>query len=290
MPEYVIFTDATVDLTDAFVQREKIEILPMEYAMDGVTHTYCRDWTDAQYTEFYNQLRAGKVATTSQITPFVYASAFEPVLQTGRDVLYICFSSGLSGTIESARLVAADLMEKYPGRKVNIVDSLGATFGEGLAVITAAQKRAEGADIDACAQWVEDNLQHNCHWFTVDDLMFLKRGGRISATTAIVGSALQIKPVMHMDSEGHLIPVEKVRGRKLSLKGIANRMKETAIRPEEQEVYIGHGDSREDAEALASRIREIMPVKDIYIAPLSPIIGSHSGPGTIALFFLGTQR
>lgn len=290
MPEYVIFTDATVDLTDAFVQREKIEILPMEYAMDGVMHTYCRDWTDAQYTEFYNQLRAGKVATTSQITPFVYASAFEPVLQTGRDVLYICFSSGLSGTIESARLVAADLMEKYPGRKVICVDSLGATFGEGLAVITAAQKRAEGADIDACAQWVEDNLQHNCHWFTVDDLMFLKRGGRISATTAIVGSALQIKPVMHMDSEGHLIPVEKVRGRKLSLKGIANRMKETAIRPEEQEVYIGHGDSREDAEALASRIREIMPVKDIYIAPLSPIIGSHSGPGTIALFFLGTQR
>ena len=290
MPEYVIFTDATVDLTDAFVESEKIGILPMEYTMDGATYTYCRDWKEEQYKDFYAQLRAGKVATTSQITPFVYATTFEPVLQSGKDVLYICFSSGLSGTIESARLVASDLMEKYPGRKVICVDSLGATFGEGLAVITAAQKRAEGADIETCAKWVEDNLQHNCHWFTVDDLMFLKRGGRISATTAIVGSALQIKPVMHMDKEGHLIPVEKVRGRKLSLKGIANRMKETAIHPEEQEVYIGHGDSLQDAEALASRIREIMPVRNIYIAPLSPIIGSHSGPGTIALFFLGTQR
>ena len=159
MPEYVIFTDATVDLTDAFVESEKIGILPMEYTMDGATYTYCRDWKEEQYKDFYAQLRAGKVATTSQITPFVYATTFEPVLQSGKDVLYICFSSGLSGTIESARLVASDLMEKYPGRKVICVDSLGATFGEGLAVITAAQKRAEGADIETCAKWVEDSLQ-----------------------------------------------------------------------------------------------------------------------------------
>lgn len=290
MRDYVIFTDATVDLTDAFIAAENIQILPMDYTIEGTTQTYFRDWTEDKYQDFYKLLRGGKVVTTSQITPFTYTSAFEPALKAGKDVLYICFSSGLSGTIESARLVATNLMETYPEQQVCCVDSLGATYGEGLAVITAAKCRAEGMDVRECAQFVEDNLQHNAHWFTVDDLMFLKRGGRISATTAIVGSALQIKPVMHMDAVGRLVPVDKVRGRKLSLKAVANKMKETAIAPEDQIVYISHGDVKEDAELLAHRIREIMPVKDIVISQLSPIIGAHSGPGTVALFFLAQQR
>ena len=292
MERFAIVVDSSADLTQEQYDAMHIDgFIPLSFSIDGKEYLSYPDERELTAEELYATLRNTKaVVGTSQPNPGRIEDALEALLRQGKDVLYICFSSGLSGTIESARLVASDLMEKYPGRKVICVDSLGATFGEGLAVITAAQKRAEGADIETCAKWVEDNLQHNCHWFTVDDLMFLKRGGRISATTAIVGSALQIKPVMHMDKEGHLIPVEKVRGRKLSLKGIANRMKETAIHPEEQEVYIGHGDSLEDAEALASRIREIMPVRNIYIAPLSPIIGSHSGPGTIALFFLGTQR
>ena len=290
MREYVIFTDATADMTEAFVQKEGIRVLPMQYEMDGEVYTYCRDWTDEQIHAFYDLLRNGKTATTSQIAPFIYNEAFEAVLKEGKDILYVCFSSGLSATIQSARLAIEELSKAYPEQKIICVDSLGATSGETLVVEAAAECRGRGLSVEECAEYLNARVKNMAHWFTVDDLMFLKRGGRISATTAILGSALQIKPVMHVDDEGHLVAVDKVRGRKLAMKAIANKLKETAIEPEKQTIYICHGDVKEEAEQIAQRIRETVAVKDIVILPLTPIIGVHSGPGTLAVFFWAEQR
>ncbi len=284
MQNYAIFTDATVDLPDSILHGEQIQILPMEIAMEGETLLFCHDWPEERIQAFYEQLRAGKVAKTSQIAPYIYETAFEKVLQEGRDILYICFSSGLSDTIQAAQLVAKTLMDTYPDRKIRIVDSLGATFGEGLSVLRAVENRASGMDIEENARQVTENVPHCSHWFTVDDLMYLKRGGRISAATALVGSALQIKPVMHMDDLGHLVPVSKARGRKLSIKAIGEKLRQTALQPESQVAYISHGGSKQDAQFLADYLRSVVALRDIVVSPLSPVIGAHSGPGTIALF------
>ena len=287
---YVIFTDATADLPAEELQIHDIQVLPMYFKLNGQETLYDGAWPEERLHAFYDRLRGGEMVTTSQITPSIYEEAFAPWLEKGQDILYVCFSSGLSGSFQSANVAASLLMERFPGRKVVVSDSLGATFGEGLAVLQAARNREQGLGIEENARWIGDHVLKNVHWFTVDDLMFLKRGGRISAATAILGTTLQIKPVMHVDDEGHLIPVEKAQGRRTSLKAIARKMQESGVGLESQKVYIGHGDAKRDAEFLAEAIRKIVTVKDIHIGMISPIVGAHSGPGTIALFFVGSHR
>lgn len=287
---YVIFTDATADLPAEVFQAHDIQVLPMYYKLSGQETLYEGGWPDERLHEFYNRLRGGEPVSTSQITPGAYEEAFSPWLEKSQDILYVCFSSGLSGSYQSACVAAPLLMERFPGRKVVVCDSLGATFGEGLAALQAARNREQGMSIEENSKWIDEHVLMNVHWFTVDDLMFLKRGGRISAATAILGTTLQIKPVMHVDDAGHLIPVEKAQGRRTSLKAIAKKMKESGVGLEAQTVYIGHGDARADAEFLAETIRKTVPVGGIHIGMISPIIGAHSGPGTIALFFVGSHR
>ena len=239
---------------------------------------------------FYQRLRAGEVATTAAVNMNQYVEAIEPLLQAGRDVLVLAFSSGLSATFQSSKLAVEELSEKYPERKLYTVDTLCASLGQGLLVWYAAQERKKGRTIEEVRDWAEANKLSLCHQFTVDDLHFLKRGGRISATTAVVGSMLQIKPVLHVDDEGHLINIGKARGRQSSLKALVDKMEKTVTEAGKQTVFISHGDCLEDAEAVAQMVRERFGTQDIRINYVGPVIGAHSGPGTLALFYLGTQR
>ena len=235
-------------------------------------------------------LREGAMATTSAVNVGDYTEALTPFLEAGKDVLVLAFSSGLSATCHSAQIAAGELMEQYPDRKVYVVDTLCASLGQGLLVWYAANLKKQGKTMEEVRDWTEEHKLNLCHWFTVDDLHFLKRGGRVSAATAVVGSMLQIKPVLHVDNEGHLINMAKARGRKAALKALVDHMEQTAIDPAGQTVFISHGNAPEDAEYLAKQIRSRMKVKDIVISTIGPVIGSHSGPGTIALFFFGTVR
>ena len=290
MRDYCIVTDSTCDLPANIVTDLGITVIPMEFQLDGTTYLNYPDGRDYDFHAFYDALRAGKASTTSQVNYQTFLDTFTPILESGRDILYLAFSSGLSGTYNGSVIAANDLMEKYPGSKVISVDTLAASVGEGLLVYTAAKKREEGLSLDELAQWVTDNRLHLCHWFTVDDLNHLKRGGRISPAVAIIGTALGIKPVMHVDDVGHLIPVSKVRGRRKSLDALVEHMAETCDKPESQTIFIGHGDSKEDAEYVAKLVRQKFKVKNIILNYIGPVIGSHSGPGTLALFFFGTHR
>lgn len=290
MRDYCIVTDSTCDLPANIVTDLGITVIPMEFQLDGTTYLNYPDGRDYDFHAFYDALRAGKASTTSQVNYQTFLDTFTPILESGRDILYLAFSSGLSGTYNGSVIAANDLMEKYPGSKVISVDTLSASVGEGLLVYTAAKKREEGLSLDELAQWVTDNRLHLCHWFTVDDLNHLKRGGRVSPAVAIIGTALGIKPVMHVDDEGHLIPVSKVRGRRKSLDALVEHMAETCDKPESQTIFIGHGDSKEDAEYVAKLVRQKFKVKNIILNYIGPVIGSHSGPGTLALFFFGTHR
>ena len=290
MRDYCIVTDSTCDLPANIVTDLGITVIPMEFQLDGTTYLNYPDGRDYDFHAFYDALRAGKASTTSQVNYQTFLDTFTPILESGRDILYLAFSSGLSGTYNGSVIAANDLMEKYPGSKVISVDTLSASVGEGLLVYTAAKKREEGLSLDELAQWVTDNRLHLCHWFTVDDLNHLKRGGRISPAVAIIGTALGIKPVMHVDDDGHLIPVSKVRGRRKSLDALVEHMAETCDKPESQTIFIGHGDSKEDAEYVAKLVRQKFKVKNIILNYIGPVIGSHSGPGTLALFFFGTHR
>ena len=290
MRDYCIVTDSTCDLPANIVTDLGITVIPMEFQLDGTTYLNYPDGRDYDFHTFYDALRAGKASTTSQVNYQTFLDTFTPILESGRDILYLAFSSGLSGTYNGSVIAANDLMEKYPGSKVISVDTLSASVGEGLLVYAAAKKREEGLSLDELAQWVTDNRLHLCHWFTVDDLNHLKRGGRVSPAVAIIGTALGIKPVMHVDDEGHLIPVSKVRGRRKSLDALVEHMAETCDKPESQTIFIGHGDSKEDAEYVAKLVRQKFKVKNIILNYIGPVIGSHSGPGTLALFFFGTHR
>lgn len=214
----------------------------------------------------------------------------EKLLGEGKDVLYIGFSTGLSTTYNSGESAARELREKYPDRKIYTVDTLAASLGQGMITYYAAKKKEAGATIEEVRDFVESEKLHMCHWFTVDDLNYLKRGGRISAATAAIGTMLSIKPVMHMDNEGHLVAVGKARGRKAALKALADSMESTMLPGRNETIFISHGDSLEDAEYLANLVRERTGVQDIVINYVGPVIGAHAGPGTIALFFWGSER
>ena len=287
---YKIVTDSTIDLTQKMIEELELTVISLRFTIDGKTYKDKSDMSEMSTETFYAKLREGKMSTTSQINADEFTRTFEPILEAGEDVLYIAFSSGLSGTCQSAYIARDELKEKYPERKIYVFDSLCASMGEGLLVYQAALLKRAGTDIDSLYKWLGENVLKLCHWFTVDDLNHLKRGGRVSTTAALVGTMLGIKPVLHVDDEGHLIPVSKVRGRRQSLDALVQKMAETAIHPDEQTIFISHGDCLKDAEYVAEQVRSKFGVKNIQINSIGPVIGAHSGPGTVALFFFGTQR
>ena len=290
MSDFVIVTDSSADLPADLVRELGVEVLPLSFTIQGKTYRNYPDGREMAPGAFYQLLRSGGMATTSAVNVADYTAALEPLLQEGKDVLLLVFSSGLSATYQSSVIAVEELREKYPDRKLFTVDTLCASLGQGLLVWHAVEQKRKGASIEAVRDWAEENKLHLCHWFTVDDLHFLKRGGRISAATAVVGSMLSIKPVLHVDDEGHLINVAKARGRNASLTALVDHMEQTAIDPAGQTIFISHGDCLADAQKVADEVRRRMGVKDIVINHVGPVIGAHSGPGTVALFFLGTKR
>ena len=287
MSGYKIVTDATVDLTPAWAERIGVDIIPMECQLDGAPYSF-GPGGNISGEEFFAGMRQGKTGSTSQINPTVYESHFERFLSQGLDVVYLCFSSGLSGTIQAARICMEELREKYPDRKIACIDTLSASNGEGFLVNEAAAQQAAGLDFDALVAWVEENKLKVAHWFTVEDLHHLHRGGRVSAATAIMGTMLSIKPVLHVDDEGHLISMGKARGRGASLTALVDHMEQTVT--DVDTVFISHGDCLADAEKVAADVKKRFGTKDVVINNVGPVIGAHSGPGTLALFFLGTKR
>ena len=290
---YVIFTDSTTDLTPAMIEALGIEVLPLEFVFsDGKSYKNYPDCREMSNKDFYIKVKEGELPKTNQINVTTYTEAFEPYLKDGKDILILSFSSALSGTYQSATIAAKEMSEKYPSRKLIAIDTLSASMGEGLLVYLAVNKaKDENMTIDELAKWVEDNKLRLAHWFTVDDLNHLKRGGRVSSAAALIGTILGIKPVLHVDNEGRLIPVDKVRGRRQSLDALANKLFATIDKKEgAQMIFISHGDCEEDAKYLADKIRTGVAVKDIKINFVGPVIGTHSGPGTMALFFLATER
>ena len=290
MSEYVIVTDSSADLTAGMAEELGVEVLPLSFMVKGQTYRNYPDNREMDPGAFYAMLRAGEMATTAAVNVADYTSALEPLLESGKDVLVLAFSSGLSATYQSSVIAVEELRARFPERKIFTVDTLCASLGQGLLVYLAAKKQQAGASIEEVRDWAEENKLHLCHWFTVDDLHFLKRGGRISAATAVVGSMLHIKPVLHVDDEGHLINMGKARGRGASLTALVDHMEETAIDPASQVVFISHGDCLADAEKVAGDVKKRFGVKEVVINHVGPVIGAHSGPGTLALFFLGSRR
>lgn len=286
---YLLCTDSCADLSRQLYEDLDVRYISMIYRIEG--KEYMDDCFKSMDSHtFYDKVRSGSSSSTALINTERYLEFFRPFLQAGQDVLYIGFSSGLSGSFQSSVLAVEELRQEFPERKIYTVDSLAASMGQGLLVYWAAQKRNAGMSIEDLAQWVEDNRLHLAHWFTVDDLNHLYRGGRVSRTTAFLGTMLSIKPVMHVDNEGHLIPIFKIKGRKAALKKLVEQMRNTVSRPEDQVIFISHGDSPNDAKMVGELIRAEFPVKEIVYNDIGPVIGSHSGPGTVALFFLADER
>lgn len=290
MKNYVIITESTSDITKELVDELGVIVIPMNFEMNQKSYTHYPDAREMGVHEFYEALKAGSKSVTSLVNTQIFLNYFEPIIKEGNDILYIGFSSGLSGTYNSAVIAREELLDKYPDANISCIDTKAASAGEGLLVYTAAIKKKEGLSLTELEAWLREHVLNLCHWFTVDDLFHLKRGGRVSALSAGIGTALNIKPILHVDDEGHLIPMEKVRGRKKSLLALLDHMVETCTNPEDQVIFIGHGDALEDAGFLAEQIKEKLHVKDVILTPIGPVVGSHSGPGTIALFFFGTKR
>lgn len=290
MREYVIMTDSSCDLPSELATNLGLEVVPLTVLLDEKTFRNYLDEREISAADFYAQIKAGKSATTSAVNVDEFTQAMEPFLQAGKDVLYLGFSSGLSATYQASTIAAEDLAAKYPEAKVLAVDTLCASMGQGLIVYLAAQAKQGGKGIEEVRDYVESIRLNLAHYFTVDDLHHLKRGGRISAAAAILGSTLHIKPILHVNDEGRLIPIGKVRGRKQAIKKLAEHLMELGTDLEGQSIFISHGNCLEEAELLASMIRELTPVKEVILSFVGPVIGAHSGPGTIALFFLGKHR
>lgn len=288
MNEYIIFTDSACDLSEETLREWGVKYIELTYTFSDSP----RQWGNYEMAspDFYQKMREGGVAKTSAININGFIEAFEPIVADGVDVLYLGFSGGLSSTVRSAAMAANQLSEKYPERRITVIDTLAASAGQGLLVHLAVEAKRGGADMDAVAAVVRENILKLAHWFTVDDLVYLKRGGRVSAVSAFVGGMLGIKPVLHVDNEGHLIAMEKVRGRRTSLKMMLQKYTETAETPSSGVVYISHGDCIDDAIALAGMLKEAHGVDVEITTYVGPVIGAHSGPGTLALFYIAKER
>lgn len=285
----IIITDSCSDLPLWYVEQRNIPII--NFTFNFKEKEYKDDLGQSiSYSDFYNAVRKGGMPTTSQINSQVFMDFFEKYIKQDISIIYLCFSSALSGTYNNALLARQMLLEKYPNADINIIDTKSASMGQGLLVHYALDLLNQGASKQEIIDWVEANKLKLAHWFTVEDLGHLKRGGRLSGAAAFVGTVLNVKPVLHVDNEGRLVPVVKAKGRKKSLKTLFEKMEATIVEPENQTIFISHGDSIDDAYYLAAMIKEKFTVKDIVINHIGPVIGSHSGPGTIALFFMARER
>lgn len=287
---FEIITDSSANLSNSLVKEMGINVISLSFFLGEEEYRSFREDADFDYKAFYDRLRNKEHVKTSLINAERFMEEYEKALSAGKDVLAIIMSSGISGTFQSSKIAADNLREKYPDRQIIVIDSLAASVGQGLLVYYAAKMREEGKTIEETADWIYKNRLKLVHQFTVDDLFFLKRGGRLSGGVAIIGTILQIKPVLHVDNEGHLISQEKVNGRKKSINRMVEIFKDNVVDPENQVLGICHGDCIKDAEYLANKVREVANVKDIMIQMLDPVIGAHSGPGTLALFYLGKER
>jgi len=287
---YQIITDATADLNDELLSGlPDVKIIPMHVEVGGKEYLF-GPGGNIDCGKFYGCLRNGQFASTSQINPEVYREHFEAILKQGMNVLYLCFSSGLSGTIQSAHIAIADLQEEYPDRTILCLDTLCAAVGEGLLVMEAARKQQQGMDIHSLYRWLEEHRLNLCHWVTVDTFDHLKHGGRVSATSAAMGTILGIKPLIHMDEKGKLEAVGKPRGKKKALEALLARMEKGWLSEISKQVIIGHGDSPEVAQELRTLVAARFPDAETHIAPIGPVIGAHAGPGVMTVFFWGSNR
>lgn len=285
--KYIISTDSTADLPASYIEEHGVVIQFLSYAFGNDVYGSANQM---EPHAFYERMRAGEMPTTNASIPAEVQTSFEAYLKEGYDILHISFSSGLSASYNNARIAAKELAEQYPERNILLVDSLCASLGQGLLVHYAVTMKENGSSITEVADWLEQNKLHLCHQFTVDDLFHLHRGGRVSKATAILGTLINVKPVLHVDNEGHLTAVCNVRGRKKSLLKLVDIMGTQIEGYQNDTVFISHGDCPEDAEFVAAQVRERFGIKNILIDYVSPTIGAHSGPGTVALFYLGKER
>ncbi len=288
MRDYVIFTDSACDLKPELLNELGVQYRNLTFRFNDSEKEYSNE--DMPVEEFYEKMKAGGIAKTAAVNADAFAAEFEKILQDGKDVLYVGFSSGLSTTFNSARIAAENLKEKYPDGKIIVVDTLAASAGEGLMVYLTVEEKKKGATIEEAAEFVTNLIPRMGIWFTVDDLVYLKRGGRVSPTAAFFGNLLGIKPVLYMDNEGHLIPVSKVRGRRTAITALADQYTNRAVDKENGTVFISHGACMKDAELLASILKERHGVTVKVLTDVGPVIGAHSGPGTLALFFVANAR
>ena len=284
---YKIITDTCCDYPTEMYSELDLGVVSLSVLYKGVQYS---EYTEQWLKDLFDGLRHGETASTSAVNPEGWANVIEPVLQDGKDALVLTFTSGMSTTYQSAVIAANELMEKYPERKVNVVDTLCASLGQGLFVWYACQKRDEGLTLEELTAWCEDNKLKLCHWVIADDLMHLKRGGRVSAATAVAGTLLQIKPVIHVNDEGKLISVGKARGRKAAIQTLCNKVGELGIPGANDTIFICHGDCLEDAKTLEAMLKEKYGTKKVFIYYIGAVIGSHAGPGTMAIFYLGKER
>lgn len=290
MKNYRIVTDSSADLPVSIIEEFEITVVPLGFSFESENYLNYPDHRQLGIKEFYERIKKGERSTTTLVNAKTFEEYFEPLLKEGNDILYIGFSSGLSGTYGSSLIAKEELIEKYKESRVECIDTMAASLGEGMLVYYAAKMKQEGKSLDEVNQWILNNKLNLCHWFTVDDLNHLKRGGRINAMTATIGTALGVKPILHVDNEGHLVPDSNVRGRKKSIHALLEKMEATCINPEDNSVFISHGDCVEDAEYLADLIKDKLHVKEVIISHVGPVIGSHTGQGVLALFFFGTER
>ncbi len=289
MRDFVITTDNTCDMPESFYRENQVGVLSLNYTIDGETYSFYNGMPEK---EFYKRVRAGSMPVTSQANPEEAKELFASYVEKGYDVLHIAFSSGLSGSCGSARVGAEELMGEHPEAKVVVVDTLCASMGEGLILYKAIQLKKAGKTLEETAKWLEENKLHLCHNFTVDDLNHLYRGGRVSKATALLGTMIGVKPILHVDDEGHLINIDKVRGRKRSLIALVDRMEKQLAnyQGENDVIFISHGDCQEDAQFVADQVKARFGIDSFMINYIGPTIGAHSGPGTVALFFMGEYR
>ncbi len=285
---FSVFADGTANLPVSL--QEGIRILPCELSIDGKPGTYDGDIEHFDMHSYYEKLRSGADIKTSLLNTALFLEAFTPIVSKGIDVIYVAMSSGISGTYNAAKIAAAQLMEEYPGRLVHIVDSHGCGFGNGILAVRAAQLCREGRTCAEASKILDDLVPHCCQYFTVDDLNFLKRTGRVSGATAMIGTALNIKPILYGDSTGHIVSCAKCHGRRKSIQALANYYQEKRMDLPTQNVYISHGDCLADAEKLRDLILSITPDTPVILCPHEPFSGAHVGPGMLGLFFLGTER
>lgn len=290
MSEYVLFSDSTADLTAECCKKYDISIIPMCVSINGKLYKYNFDEKEISCEQFYNQLKDNVPCSTSQINYNDFIESFEPVLKQGKDILYICFTAGLSSTFNTCNIAINDLKQKYPERKIIVIDSLSASIGEGLLVLNAAIRKQNGTDIGTLAKWVEESRTKVCHWFVVEDLDQLKKGGRISAAAATFGKALGIRPLISVDMQGKLIPIKKIRGQQKIYNELISKLVSDGTNIDEQTVIIGHANSPDNAEQLKKMLKDKKLVKDIIISNIGPVIGTHVGSGMLALTFMGERN